>query len=120
MNPRALARWVTLAAYFGLLAQVIAWHAWLSPAGRVPTALVLTALTLPLLAPLRGLLHGRAYTHAWASFIALGYFVLGVAHAAVAPERLYGVALIVTSLTLFFGCLVYARLSARRDRSAPP
>jgi uncharacterized membrane protein len=118
MSPIALARWTTLGAYFSLLTLVIAWHAWLSPPGRIPTALVLATLTLPLLAPLRGLLHGRAYTHAWTSFIALLYFVLGVAHAAVAPERLYGTSLIVVSLTLFFGCLVYARLSSRQNDSA--
>ena len=44
-------------------------------------ALVLLVLVVPLLFPLRGLLHGRKYTFAWSCFLALLYFTHGVMEA---------------------------------------
>jgi len=111
-----ISRWTTLFGYFGLLGTLSVWHAWISPAERVPTALVLLMLLTPLLFPLRGLLQGRPYTHAWTGFLALFYFTLGVSHAVVDEERVYGVLLTVTSLLLFFGSILYARFRGRQLR----
>jgi uncharacterized membrane protein len=36
---------------------------------------------LPLLLPLRGILHGRRYTFQWSSMLILGYFAEGVVRA---------------------------------------
>ena len=69
---------VALTGYFGLFGVLLLWYAWLEPSSRLPTALVLILLVGPLLMPLRGLLHGRPYTHAWTSFLALFYFTVGV------------------------------------------
>jgi uncharacterized membrane protein len=110
-------RWATLIGYFGLLGTLSVWHGWISPAERVPTALVLIVLLTPLLFPLRGLLQGKPYTHAWTSFVALFYFTLGVSHAAVEEERFYGILQILTSLLLFFGCILYARFRSRQLRA---
>ncbi len=109
-----IARWTALFGYFGLLGTLSIWHAWISPAERVPTALVLIVLLTPLLFPLRGLLQGKPYTHAWTGILSLLYFTLGVGHAAVAEERFYGAILIVTSLLLFSGSVLYARLRGRQ------
>jgi len=77
--PATLARACTgRIGYFVLLALLLNWLTWLSPPRGVPVALALVLLTVPLLFPLRGLLHGRPYTHAWTSFLALLYFAFGI------------------------------------------
>lgn len=111
MNARSIARWAALSAYFALLSMILAWYAWLSPPGKLPTALVLILLALPLLLPLRGLLYARVYTHQWTIFLALFYFLLGAASAAVPDERVFGVAVILSSLSLFTACVAFVRLS---------
>ncbi len=102
-----------MAGHLALLFAVVAWTAWLDPPQRIPRALALILLTPPLLLPLRGILHGRPYTHAWVLFVALAYFVLGVWHAAVPAERVYGLTVVAASLTWFFGALFYVRFTYR-------
>jgi uncharacterized membrane protein len=114
LTARTLARRVAVAGHLGLILVVAAWTVWLDPPQRVPRALVLVLLTLPLLLPLRGILHGRPYTHAWVLFVALGYFVLGVWHAAVPDERPYGLAIVALSLLWFFGAMFYVRFTFHR------
>ena len=104
-----LSRWSVLLGYFGLLGVTLAWNAWISPSTQVPRALILLCLLTPLLFPLRGLLHGNPYTHAWTTFIAAFYFILGVSSVVIPQERTYGVLQIITSLSLFWGCIFYAR-----------
>ena len=117
MNRTRLARLAALIGYFGLFALVVAWNAWLSPPTHLPIALVLLVWGTPLLFPLRGLLHGRPYTHAWTSYLALAYFTHGVVQAwAVPAERLLGLAEIGLSLLLFTGAIFYARLRGRELR----
>jgi uncharacterized membrane protein len=72
---------LTLFGYFGTLALLTAWYSWLAPSTHFPTALVLSVMLIPLLFPLRGLLHGRKYTFAWSCFLALLYFIHGVMEA---------------------------------------
>ena len=72
---------LTLFGYFGTLTVLTVWYSWLAPATLFPAALVLLVLVVPLLFPLRGLLHGRRYTFAWSCFLALLYFTHGVMEA---------------------------------------
>ena len=109
-----LSRWSTLLGYFGLLAVTLAWNAWISPSAQMPRALILLCLLTPLLFPLRGLLDGKPYTHAWTAFIALFYFILGVSNIAIEQERTYGALQIITSLSLFWGCIFYARYKGKQ------
>jgi uncharacterized membrane protein len=105
---------VALAAYFGLLLLLWVWHVWLVPPRHWPTALVLAVLLLPLAAPLRGLLHGRPYTFAWTTFLALFYFLHGISEAVGnPPARAYAVLEILLSLTLFVAAMLYARWRSR-------
>jgi uncharacterized membrane protein len=67
-------RTVALSGYFGLFGLLLLWFAWLEPPSRLPVAWALLLWVGPLLFPVRGLLHSRPYTHAWASFLALFYF----------------------------------------------
>lgn len=73
---------VALSGYFGLFGLLLLWFAWLEPPSRSLVALTLLLWVGPLLFPVRGLLHGRPYTHVWSSFLALFYFAFGVFHAA--------------------------------------
>jgi uncharacterized membrane protein len=74
-------------------------------------ALLLFAAPLAAAAP--GLIRGRPYTYAWTSLLALGYFTLGVWHAAGPQEGWLGAAMLAASLLLFAGTLAYVRLGAR-------
>ncbi|KPK54442.1 MAG: hypothetical protein AMS22_05845 [Thiotrichales bacterium SG8_50] len=119
MVASSIARIVAQIGYFGLLALLVVWYTWLSPSPHFPVALVLVFLVTPLLFPLRGLLHGRPYTYAWTSYLALLYFVHGVGEAyATASDRALAGLEIALSLMLFTGAIVYARLQGRALRQA--
>ena len=108
-----------ISAYFALLLLVVVWHGWLSPSGGLPRALAVLFAGGPLMFPLRGLLHQRPYTHAWTSYLALGYFVHGVVEAySAAPERPLALAEVSLSVVLFVGAILFARLRARELRAA--
>ncbi|MEM7209136.1 MAG: DUF2069 domain-containing protein [Pseudomonadota bacterium] len=104
------ARWCTLLGFFGLVALLLNWHTWLSPPKEFPRAVLLIVLVLPLMLPMRGLLHGKPYTHAWTSFLALPYFALGIDIAYTnETDKVLGFAQIAFSSLLFFGCVYYPR-----------
>ncbi|MFP4080499.1 MAG: DUF2069 domain-containing protein [Ectothiorhodospira sp.] len=110
---KSLFRLLTLGGLFGLLLLILMETLWISPPERLPRALVLAVLALPLLLPLRGLLHGRPRTHLATSLLVLPYFLIG-SWLAATPELLpYGLLMTGLSLTLFTGCLGYARLRLR-------
>lgn len=114
MNPTHLARCTALLAYFGLLILLVAWLTVLAPSTYLPTALLLLIVVGPLLFPLRGLLHGKPYTHAWVSMLALLYFTHGVIEAwSNRTERVYAWLEIFFSVLLFLGSMLYARWRAR-------
>lgn len=120
MSLKQLARIATLAGYFGLLILLVVWYAWLAPSQRFPVALILLVVVTPLLFPLKGLLQGRPYTHAWTSFLALFYFTFGVGVAYSDPaKRLFGLLEIMFSVMLYVGAVSFARLRGRelRDRN---
>ncbi len=115
MNIIIFSRWLTLAAYFALLSLMMLWQTVLAPPDLAPISIVLLILVGPLLLPLRGLLHGRPYTHAWTSFLVLLYFIHGVVEAySNPPERLYAGLEIVFSVLLYISVLLYARYRGRQ------
>lgn len=117
-RTQTLARWVTLVGYFGTLVLLLNWFTWLSPPTVVPRALPLIALTVPLLFPLRGLLHANSYTHAWVSLLALPYFAIGVDVAFNrTDQRGLGLLLVLFSLLLFCGSVFFS-YSAKKIRKA--
>ncbi len=67
-------KYITLAAYLGLLIFMPLWLIVLNPSSMSPW-LSLTLFTLPLLLPMRGLLKGEPYTYAWSNFILMIYFL---------------------------------------------
>ena len=105
---------VALSGYFGLFGLLLLWVAWLEPLSRSPVALALLLWVGPLLFPVRGLLHGRPYTHAWSSFLALFYFTFGAFHAAGPMVRPWLAWLeIGLSVLWFLGAILYVRAGAR-------
>lgn len=104
-TTRALA----LIGYFGTMFFLMLWIIKLSPP-QVPKSIALAIGLLPLLLPLRGMLHGRVYTHSWAGFLALPYFAFGVDTAIHRTEKPWlGMVLIVLSVIWFFASAYYAK-----------
>jgi uncharacterized membrane protein len=121
MSRVTASRVLTLVGYFGLLLLVMLWPTWLSPPQRVPVAMVLLVLVTPLLLPLRGLLAGKVYTHAWTGFVALGYFTVGSVEAYADPAaRMVALGTVVFSLLLFTGSQLYVRFRGREARARRP
>lgn len=116
MRPIQLARIATLLGYFGLFALTLLWVTVLTPPGRIPTSIMLILFVGPLLFPLRGILNGKPYTHAWTSFLVLLYFMHGVVEAWANPAaRWLAITEVLLSLILFTGCIFYVRLANQKS-----
>ncbi|WP_434356444.1 DUF2069 domain-containing protein [Parasalinivibrio latis] len=75
-SPRSgTLRPAVLLSYFALIAWVGLWHGWLSPHAHVTPWAVTLGWLIPLLLPLKGIIQGNAYTHAWANFVLMFYFL---------------------------------------------
>lgn len=69
---------LTLLSYFGLMSLLLFWIL-LQPHGdNYPVAAMLIFAVVPLLFPLRGLLHQRPKAYAWLGFLMLFYFTHAV------------------------------------------
>lgn len=123
-SPRhaAIGRILTLLGYFGLLALIVNWFTWLSPPTRVPRSLVLAALAIPLLFPLRGIIHAKRYTHQWVGFLSMLYFVIGVDvwYNHVGIEKVLGASMVLLSLILTVGSAMYARFTPTPPEQRKP
>ena len=113
MKPIMIFRWLTLSGYFALMTLIFSWHLFIQPVPPEFVSFILLLQLGPLMLPLRGLLHGKAYTHAWASYLALFYFVIGVWYAASDDMTLFGILMCLFSLEFFTGCVFYSRYVAR-------
>lgn len=107
---------LALTGYFGTFILIVAWYGWLSPPAGLPTIYPLLALGAPLLLPLRGLLHGRAYTYGWSLFLALGYASHALIEVVSTPSDRSLALIELTLVTLWFvGAICYVRkLSTRK------
>ena len=98
----------------GLIFLCLAWELRLAPVQTGGSWLALKCL--PLLLPLRGILHGRRYTFQWASMLILLYLTEGLVRATSEGGLSQWLAIGETLLALlFFGSTVaYARLTGTR------
>lgn len=105
-------RWGAAGSLLLLIALALAWELWLAPLRPGGSWLVLKAI--PLLAPLRGILHGRRYVYQWASILILAYLTEGVVRAMseTGPSRGLAAAQALLSLTFFLCAIFHARMSA--------
>lgn len=67
--------------------------------------------------PLFGLLNGKLYTHAWAMYLAIFYFVIGVWYAGNSEDLMIGLYVISTSLIFFVGTVLYTRYMGRQMKA---
>lgn len=72
-----LARWLSLAAYLGLIAWLMLWIVLLGDVAREHVSILLLVAVGPLLLPLRGVLAGRDKALIWGALVALLYTVHG-------------------------------------------
>ena len=102
-------RVLALIGYFGTMAFLMLWIIKLAPP-QIPKSIALAISLLPLLLPLRGMIHGRVYTHSWAGFLALPYFAFGVDAAIHRTEKQWlGIVLVALSVVWFFGSAYYSK-----------
>lgn len=104
-----LSRILTLAGY-GLLMITLVLGIVLKKVGaQLPEGFLILAWIVPLLFPLRGLLQAKRYTHAWGSFLACWYIVIGV-DIWQANSALSATILLCTTVW-FTGMVLFARFS---------
>ncbi|HKJ89158.1 MAG TPA: DUF2069 domain-containing protein [Gammaproteobacteria bacterium] len=103
----------------GLLFTSMAWTLWLGQESPQPAWMIVK--TVPLLLPLRGLLHGRRRTAQWASFLPLPYLLGSILtvygylvppYFTPGPDFLGGLLQGAFSLLLMAGCMYYAYSTA--------
>ena len=99
------------ASLLALIFLCLAWELWLAPLR--PGGSWMALKTLPLLLPLRGVLHGKRYTYQWASMLILAYFAEGATRAfgdgGVSAALASAEALL--ALCFFVSAVFYARLT---------
>jgi len=102
----------TAVSLVALIALCLAWEIWLAPLRPGGSWLMLKAL--PLLVPLRGILHGKRYTFQWACMMILLYFTEGVVRAWSdrAPSATLARVEVVLASMFFFAAVYYARFTA--------
>ncbi|CCN35434.1 conserved hypothetical protein [Vibrio nigripulchritudo SO65] len=103
-------RYLALAGNIGLLGWVLLWQLSLSPHPHISNITLAIAWCVPLLLPLPGILAGRPYTHAWANFVLMLYFLhsLTILYVNEGERWLAIVELLLTTLA-FMGNTLYAR-----------
>ena len=107
---------VSSTSLIALIALSVAWELWLAPLRPGGSMLVLKVV--PLLMPLRGILHGRRYTYQWASLLILLYFCEGLVRATsdtVTLSRQLGIAETVLTLVFFASTAWYAKLTGQKN-----
>lgn len=111
ISPRtALFRWLALGGNLALLAWIALWQLSLSPHPHINALTLAIAWVIPLLLPLPGILAGKPYTHAWANFILMFYFLHALTLLYVDNgERLLAVVELVLTFVAFIGNILYAR-----------
>jgi uncharacterized membrane protein len=110
-------KWGRLGASFSLLGLIVlclGWEIFWAPLRSGGSLLFLK--TLPLLAPLFGILRGKRYTYQWAGMLILFYFTEGVvrAWAESGVTRALAWTEILLSLVFFASAVAYAKYSGRR------
>ena len=107
-------RILTLTSYLLLIVWLVVWHFVLTIDKPTSTLFTLLFWIVPILLPIKGLIEGKPYTHAWTNFIVMYYLLHGLtAVYAVEGERLYALVEIILCCALFTGCSFYARMRGR-------
>jgi len=118
MDKIKLSRLSTLCGYFGLLIFIPLWHLIIVPLPAKFMSITLLVQLGPLMFPLKGILHGRVYTHAWAMYLALFYFVIGIWYAGDESTRNFGIIFSLLSVLFFMGSMLFTRFQGMANNAA--
>ncbi len=114
-------QFIALTGHLALLFWVVFWQISLSPHPHINPVTAAIAWAIPLLLPLKGLLEKKAYTHAWANFVLLLYFMHSLTLIYVdSGERWLAVVELVLTTATFVGNLFYARYRGKELGLALP
>lgn len=103
-------RYLALFSYLALMFWVLAWHGFISTHPDLNPIAVTIGWCIPLLLPFIGIVKGKPYTHAWANFILMFYFLhsLTILYIDNGERLLAAIELVLTSIN-FIGNILYAR-----------
>lgn len=105
---------VALFNFFALMVSLLSWILLAKHSDTFPTASMLIFAMVPLLFSLRGMLHGKPYTHAWNSFLMLFYFSHGIGELySTNVAYLYPWLEIIFSSMCFTSSIIFIRLNAK-------
>ncbi len=109
-----LFRTLALTAYLALLTLMLVWQLWWSQGSELSPLFRVLLWIVPLLFPLVGIIRGKPYTHAWANFILMWYFLHSLTLLWVAPEQRHlAIGELLLTTLAFIGCTAYAREQGR-------
>lgn len=107
-------RKLTLICYPSLLVFVALWHTVLATNEFLSVYISVAIWVVPLLLPLKGILQGNPYTHAWANFILIFYFIHSSTTLYTHPdERIFAAIELILTTGAFIGATYYARYRGR-------
>ncbi|MGB7994695.1 MAG: DUF2069 domain-containing protein [Photobacterium halotolerans] len=107
-------RYLALTANLSLLLWVFLWQSVISPHPHLNNYVVAGMWILPLLLPLKGMLQGKPYTHAWANFILMFYFLHALTLLWIdGGERWLALIELGLVTAAFFANILFARIRSR-------
>jgi uncharacterized membrane protein len=114
-------RYLALVSHVLLLAWMSIWYLLLDTKADYSIAFILLLYIAPLLLPLKGIIQAKPYTHAWACFIVLFYFLHAITVLYAEPDYMLHAALeLILATAMFVGCMMYARLRGQELGSNLP
>ncbi|MFV0450148.1 MAG: DUF2069 domain-containing protein [Vibrio sp.] len=103
-------RWLALSSNIALIVWIALWQLQLSPHPHLNSMALTVGWLIPLLLPLPGILSGKPYTHAWANFILMLYFLHAFTILYVDDgERWLAAIELLFTCSAFLGNVLYAR-----------
>lgn len=104
-------RWLALSSHIALISWIAIWYFLLSNTHNYSATFIILVYIVPLLLPLRGIVQGKPYTHAWTSFVVLLYFLHAITVLYAEPTQIvYASIELLLAVSMFTGCAVFARL----------
>jgi uncharacterized membrane protein len=114
-------RYLALVSHVLLLVWMSVWYLALDTKADYSLAFILLLYIVPLMLPLWGIIKAKPYTHAWACFIILFYFLHAITVMYAEPDYLLHASLeLVLATGMFTGCMMYARLRGQELGSNLP
>jgi uncharacterized membrane protein len=114
-------RYLALICHILLLSWMTIWFLALDTKADYSVVFIVLFYIAPLLLPLKGIIQAKPYTHAWACFIVLYYFLHGITVIYAEPDYLwYAIIELALATGMFVGCTVFARLRGQELGTSLP